>query len=113
VTTLDKKSQQAANRQRLVFPPPTPRGGRAALRRVVGGLGGSVRGVALPVGANQSVQCPQKGEIPVDMCADCPLLISLKSRGGTTRVLCCVPREAFSATLNPSDRYLSGRMGFR
>lgn len=113
MTTIEKRDQQAPGRQRLVFPPPTPRGGRAAFRRVVRGLGSSVRGVALPVGANQSVQCPQKGEIPVDVCADCPLLISLKSRGGTTRVLCCVPREAFSATLNPSDRYLSGRMGFR
>lgn len=113
MTKLAKQDQQAPGRQRIVFPLPAPRGSRAAFRRVVRGLGGSVRGVALPVGANQSVQCPQKGEIPVDMCADCPLLISLKSRGGTTRVLCCVPREAFSATLNPSDRYLSGRMGFR
>jgi hypothetical protein len=72
-----------------------------------------VRGVALPVGTNQSVQCPQRGEIPVDVCADCPLLIKLKSRGGRTRVLCCVPHEAFSAQLNASDRWFSGRTGFR
>ena len=113
MTTVQKQDQQIPARQRLVFPPPTPRGGRAGVRRLIRSLGSSVRGVALPVGATGSVQCPQKGEIPVDICADCPLLISLKNRGGTTRVLCCVPREAFSATLNPSDRYLSGRMGFR
>ena len=113
MTKLAKQDQQAPGRQRIVFPLPTPRGGIAAVRSVVRGLGSSMRGVALPVGTNQSVQCPQRGEIPVETCADCPLLISLRSRGGTTRVLCCVPREAFSATLHPSDRYLSGRMGFR
>lgn len=107
------KLEQKAEPQRLVFPPPEPGNHQSALLRSIRGLTNGVRGVALPVGANQSVQCPERGEISVDTCADCPLLIKLKTRGGHTRVLCCVPREAFSATLNPSDRYLSGRMGFR
>ena len=113
MTTIPRQDQRAAAKQRLVFPPPTGHNRGAAFRRVLRGLNPAVRGVALPVGSNQSVQCPQRGEIPVETCADCPLLIKLKSRGGTTRVMCCVPREAFSAALNPSDRYLSGRMGFR
>jgi len=113
MTTLKRQDQQVPSPQRLTFPPPTEHNRGAAFRRALRGLNPTVRGVALPVGANQSVQCPQRGEIPVEMCADCPLLIKLKSRGGTTRVMCCVPREAFSAALHPSDQYLSGRMGFR
>lgn len=112
MTTLDRQQQQAPP-QRLVFPPPEPRDRGGTLRRSLRALANGMRGVALPVGANQTVQCPQRGEIPVDMCAGCPLLIKLKSRGGNIRVLCCVPREAFTATLNPSDQVLSGRMGFR
>ena len=68
---------------------------------------------ALAVSSLETVQCPQRGEIPVDTCAGCPMLIKLKSKHGHVRVLCCVPREAFSAALHPSDRYLSGRLGFR
>jgi len=70
-----------------------------------------MRGVTLPVDTNQSVQCPQRGEIPVDTCADCPLLIKLKNRKGRTMVLCCLPRERFSAELDPSDRWLAYRVG--
>jgi hypothetical protein len=112
VTTREKHDQRAT-RQRVVYPVPTERNRGAAFRRALRALNPSVRGVALPVGTNQSVQCPQRGEIPVDTCASCPLLIKLKDRGGTIKVLCCVPREAFSAHLKTSDQYLSGRMGFR
>ena len=77
------------------------------------GEGGLVSRTALAVSGEQLVQCPQRGEIPVDTCGGCPLLIKLKNKHGRTHVLCCVPREAFSAELHPSDRYLSGRLGFR
>ena len=113
MTVIGQQKEMAAPQQRVVFPPPSKRSRAATFRRSLQSLRPSVRGVALPVGSDQTVQCPQRGEIPVHACADCPLLIKLTSRNGQTRVRCCVPREAFSASLQPSDRYLSGRMGFR
>jgi len=112
MTMLERQQQKKPVPQRLVFPPPASRA-RTAFGRTLRRLSAGGRGVGLPVGADRSVQCPQRGEIPVDVCAACPLLIRLKSRGEQTRVQCCVPREAFSAALNTSDRWLSGRMGFR
>lgn len=90
MTTIPRQDQRANAQQRLVFPSPTEHNRGAAFRRALRGLNPTVRGVALPVGSNQSVQCPQRGEIPGEMCADCPLLIKLKSRGGNDQgdVLC-------------------------
>lgn len=68
-----------------------------------------MRGMALLVGSDQRVHCPRRGEIPVGICTDCPMLIKLKNRGGRTRVLCCLPREVLSADLGASDRWLAYR----
>ena len=113
MTVIGQQKEIKASQQRLVFPPRRRRNSVGTLLRSLRALSPSVRGVALPVGTSRTVQCPQRGEVPVEACADCPLLIKLTSRKGQASVRCCVPREAFSAGLSPSDRYLSGRMGFR
>ena len=113
MSVIERQSETKATPQRLIFPPPARRNRAAEFLQLLRGLRPGVRGVALPIGTNQNVQCPQRGEIPVETCSGCPLLIRLTSKAGQAQVLCCVPRETFSAELQPSDRYLSGRMGFR
>ena len=65
MAVLEKQQEMGPPQQRLVFSPPKTRTRAAVFRRSLRGLGLGVRGLSLPAGADNLVQCPQRARFPL------------------------------------------------
>jgi hypothetical protein len=47
----------------------------------------------LTMRSDETVWCPIRGDVTIEICGNCPLLISIKAKRGGTRVRCRPPGD--------------------
>ena len=71
-----------------------------------------VNGMTLAVRKDQSVYCPQRGDVTLETCVGCPMLVSAHTRRGKLKVCCRLQGTlAFGPELDTASRLTMTRAG--